>query len=126
MFTLTINGKQYTYEQDRRLLDIPRNDLGLKSAKDGCSEGACGTCTVLIDGKAVKACVQKLSRLDGKTVQTVESLTDYEKKLYVYAYGAAGAVQCGFCKMCIRDRLLLQHHRMQRLSPWSGQFRQSA
>ena len=97
MFTLTINGKQYTYEQDRRLLDILRNDLGLKSAKDGCSEGACGTCTVLIDGKAVKACVQKLSRLDGKTVQTVESLTDYEKKLYVYAYGAAGAGQCGFC-----------------------------
>lgn len=72
MFTLTINGKQYTYEQDRRLLDILRNDLGLKSVKDGCSEGACGTCTVLIDGKAVKACVQKLSRLDGKTVQTVE------------------------------------------------------
>ena len=77
------------------MLDILRNDLGLKSVKDGCSEGACGTCTVLIDGKAVKACVQKLSRLDGKTVPTVEGLTDYEKELYVYAYGAAGAVQCG-------------------------------
>ena len=41
--------------------------------------------------------MQKLSRLDGKTVQTVEGLTDYEKELYVYAYGAAGAIQCGFC-----------------------------
>lgn len=90
MFTLTINGKQYTYEQDRRLLDILRNDLGLKSAKDGCSEGACGTCTVLIDGKAVKACVQKLSRLDGKTVQTVESLTDYEKNCMFMPMGPRG------------------------------------
>lgn len=97
MFDLTINGKQYTFEQDRKLLDVLRNDLGLKSVKDGCSEGACGTCTVLIDGKPMKACVQKLSRLHGKTVQTIEGLTDYEKELYVYAYGTAGAVQCGFC-----------------------------
>ena len=97
MFTLTINSKEYTFEQDHKLLDVLRNDLGLKSVKDGCSEGACGTCTVLIDGKPVKACVQRISRLDGKTIQTVEGLTDYEKDLYVYAYGAAGAVQCGFC-----------------------------
>lgn len=97
MFDLTINGRQYTFDQDYKLLDVLRNDLGLKSVKDGCSEGACGTCTVLIDGKPTKACVQKLSRLQGKSVQTVEGLTDYEKELYVYAYGVAGAVQCGFC-----------------------------
>ena len=97
MYTLTINGKIYQSEQDKRLMDVLRNELGLKSVKDGCSEGACGTCTVLIDGKPTKCCVQKLSRVDGKTVQTVEGLTDEEKELYVYAFGQAGAVQCGFC-----------------------------
>ena len=97
MYTLTINGTVYSYEEDRRLMDVLRGDLGLKSVKDGCSEGACGTCTVLIDGKPTKCCVQKLSRVNGKTVQTVEGLTDAEKELYVYAFGAAGAVQCGFC-----------------------------
>ena len=96
-YRLTINGKTYEFAGDRKLLDVLRNDLRLKSVKDGCSEGACGTCTVLIDGKPVKACVQKISRLDGKTIQTVEGLSDYEKELYVYAYGEAGAVQCGFC-----------------------------
>ncbi|MFR4973749.1 MAG: (2Fe-2S)-binding protein, partial [Butyricicoccus pullicaecorum] len=83
MYTLTINGKIYQSEQDKRLMDVLRNELGLKSVKDGCSEGACGTCTVLIDGKPTKCCVQKLSRVDGKTVQTVEGLTDEEKELYV-------------------------------------------
>lgn len=97
MYTLTINGRPYQSAEDRRLMDVLRGELGLKSVKDGCSEGACGTCTVLIDGKPTKCCVQKLSRVDGKTVQTVEGLTDAEKELYVYAFGAAGAVQCGFC-----------------------------
>lgn len=97
MYTLTINGRPYQSAEDRRLMDVLRGELGLKSVKDGCSEGACGTCTVLIDGKPTKCCVQTLSRVDGKTVQTVEGLTDAEKELYVYAFGAAGAVQCGFC-----------------------------
>ncbi|HIX16675.1 MAG TPA: selenium-dependent xanthine dehydrogenase [Candidatus Hungatella pullicola] len=97
MYTLTVNGKTVQMEEDRKLIDVLRNDLGLKSVKDGCSEGACGTCTVLIDGKAVKACVQKVSRLDGKSVVTVEGLSQREKEVYVYAFGEAGAVQCGFC-----------------------------
>ena len=49
------------------------------------------------DGKAVKACVQTVSRLDGKSVLTVEGLSEWEKEVYVYAFGEAGAVQCGFC-----------------------------
>ena len=97
MYTLTINGVPYASETDKRLMDVLRHELGLKSVKDGCSEGACGTCTVLVDGKPTKCCVQKLSRVDGKTVQTVEGLADDEKELYVYAFGQAGAVQCGFC-----------------------------
>lgn len=97
MYSVNINGKQYTFEQDFKLIDILRNNLKLKSVKDGCSEGACGTCTVLVDGKPTKACVQKISRFDGKSILTVEGLSDYEKELYTYAYGEAGAVQCGFC-----------------------------
>ena len=97
MFTLLINGTQVTVEEDKKLIDVLRNDCHLKSVKDGCSEGACGTCTVLVDGKAVKACVQKVSRFEGKSILTVEGLSDREKEVFVYAFGEAGAVQCGFC-----------------------------
>lgn len=92
-----MNGESITVPEDRRLIDVLRDDLGLKSVKDGCSEGACGTCTVLIDGKTTKACVQKVSRLAGKSVMTVEGLSEREKEVFVYAFGEAGAVQCGFC-----------------------------
>lgn len=95
--TLRINGTEVTVKEDRKLIDVLRNDCHLKSVKDGCSEGACGTCTVLADGKAVKACVQKVSRFAGKAILTVEGLTEREKEVYVYAFGEAGAVQCGFC-----------------------------
>lgn len=94
---LWVNGQEAAADSDRRLMDVLRDDLRLKSVKDGCSEGACGTCTVLVDGKAVKACVQKIGRLEGKHVMTVEGLSPREKEVYVYAFGEAGAVQCGFC-----------------------------
>lgn len=97
MFELCVNGKQVFSETDKTLLSFLRDDLRITSAKDGCSEGACGTCTVLVDGKAVKACVQKVSKFVGKKVMTVEGLTDREKAVYEYCFGAAGAVQCGFC-----------------------------
>ena len=94
---LTINHQPYEPSEDKRLLDFLRNDLRLCSVKDGCSEGACGTCTVLVDGRAVKACLFKLSKLEGKSVLTVEGLSVREKAVYAYAFGQAGAVQCGFC-----------------------------
>lgn len=97
MYTFTVNGLSCETDQDKSLLRYLRDDLGLKSVKDGCSEGACGTCTVVIDGKAVKACVQKTSRLEGKHILTCEGLSDREKDAFVYAFGAVGAVQCGFC-----------------------------
>lgn len=92
-----INGREIQADPERKLMDVLRNDLGLKSVKDGCSEGACGTCTVLIDGKATKSCVQKMGRLEGKHILTVEGLSQREKDVYVQAFGEAGAVQCGFC-----------------------------
>ncbi|NNJ28487.1 selenium-dependent xanthine dehydrogenase [Lacrimispora defluvii] len=97
MVRFLVNGETVTVPEERKLIDVLRTDLGLKSVKDGCSEGACGTCTVLIDGKAVKACVQKAARMEGKSVLTVEGLSDREKEVFVYAFGEAGAVQCGFC-----------------------------
>ncbi|MCH4166039.1 MAG: selenium-dependent xanthine dehydrogenase [Megasphaera sp.] len=95
--TLWINGQEIQADGNRRLMDVLRNDLRLKSVKDGCSEGACGTCTVVIDGKATKTCVQKVSRMAGKHILTVEGLPQREKDVFVYAFGEAGAVQCGFC-----------------------------
>ena len=97
MYTLTINNQIYQVEEDKKLMRYLRDDLQLKSVKDGCSEGACGTCTVLIDGKATKACVQPVSKLTGKSIITVEGLSPREQEVYSYAFAEAGAVQCGFC-----------------------------
>ncbi|MDO5575416.1 MAG: 2Fe-2S iron-sulfur cluster-binding protein, partial [bacterium] len=97
MYTLTINNQIYQVEEDKKLMRYLRDDLHLKSVKDGCSEGACGTCTVLIDGKATKACVQPVSKLTGRSVITVEGLSPREQEVYSYAFAEAGAVQCGFC-----------------------------
>ncbi|QXE17710.1 selenium-dependent xanthine dehydrogenase [Clostridium sp. 001] len=97
MFTLNINGKDVASNTDKPLLRFLRDDLKITSAKDGCSEGACGTCTILVDGKAVKACVQKVSKFEGKKILTVEGLSHREKEVYEYCFGEAGAVQCGFC-----------------------------
>ena len=97
MYTFIVNGKTVSTERDERLLTFLREELGLTSVKNGCSEGACGTCMILIDGKATKACVQKTSKMEGKQVITCEGLTDREKDVYAYAFTHCGAVQCGFC-----------------------------
>ena len=97
MSVFSVNGKTYTVTENVSLMRFLRDELRLTSVKDGCSEGACGTCTVIIDGKAVKACVQKVSNLDGKSVITAEGLSEREKQVYSHAFSEAGAVQCGFC-----------------------------
>ena len=97
MATFTVNGKTVTVEKNQKLIRYLRDELRLTSVKDGCSEGACGTCTVLIDGKTTRACIPQTDKLEGKTIVTVEGLTDFEKEVYTYAFGHAGAVQCGFC-----------------------------
>lgn len=97
MSVFSVNGKTYTVTENVSLMRFLRDELRLTSVKDGCFEGACGTCTVIIDGKAVKACVQKISNLDGKSVITAEGLSEREKQVYSYAFSEAGAVQCGFC-----------------------------
>ena len=97
MATFTVNGKSVTVEKNQKLIRFLRDELHLTSVKDGCSEGACGTCHVLIDGKPTKACIPQTDKLEGKAILTVEGLSDWEKQVYTFAFGEAGAVQCGFC-----------------------------
>ena len=97
MFTVNINGKEYESAHDKKLLRFLRDDLHLTATKDGCSEGTCGTCTVLVDGVKVRACVMPLSKLVGKKVLTVEGIDPEEMKIYEHCFAEAGAVQCGFC-----------------------------
>lgn len=96
-YTLLINDKHETAYEDKTLLRYLRDDLGLVSVKDGCSEGMCGACTVLIDGKPARSCIQRLSRLEGKSITTLEGLDPQRRNLLAQAYAQAGAVQCGFC-----------------------------
>ncbi len=97
MATFFVNGQAVTASGSEKLIRFLRDTLRLTSVKDGCSEGACGTCTVLIDGKPTRACVPTTAKLEGKHVVTVEGLSPFEKEVYTAAFGRAGAVQCGFC-----------------------------
>ena len=98
MYAFSVNGNPITYNgNDKKLLRFLREDLNLTGTKDGCSEGACGTCTILVDGVKMKACAIPLSRLEGKSVITIEGLSQREMDVYSYCFAEAGAVQCGYC-----------------------------
>ena len=99
--TWKINGEIRTLEVPamRRFLDVLREDLGLKGSKEGCGEGECGACTILLNGEPVVSCLIAAGQVpDGAEVFTVEGL---EKtvggKILQQAYIEKGAVQCGFC-----------------------------
>ncbi len=96
-YRFIVNGVERATSEDKPLLRYLRDDLDLFSVKDGCSEGACGTCTIIVDGKAVKSCVLTTKRAQGKNILTTEGLSEVEKEAFVYAFGAKGSVQCGFC-----------------------------
>ncbi len=88
----------------RRLLDVLREDLGLTGTKEGCGEGECGACSVILDGQVVDACLVPISQVDGSTVRTVEGLarrraggSDAELDELQRAFLEAGAAQCGIC-----------------------------
>ena len=97
IYSFTVNGVLRETAEEKPLLRYLRDDLGLTSVKDGCGEGACGTCTIVVDGKAVRSCVLTTKKAVGKTILTVEGLTQAEQEAFVYAFGKVGAVQCGFC-----------------------------
>ena len=96
-YQFTVNGRQCSTDENKPLLRFLRDNLHLYSVKDGCSEGACGTCTIVVDGAAVKSCVLTTQKAAGRNILTVEGLSDFEKEAFVYAFGISGSVQCGFC-----------------------------
>lgn len=97
VYTFFVNGNRIQTEINKKLLPFIRENLGLKGTKDGCSEGACGTCTVIIDGKAMKSCLPTTEKMDGRSVITIEGLSEREQAVYSHCFAEAGAVQCGFC-----------------------------
>ncbi|EPY2272511.1 selenium-dependent xanthine dehydrogenase [Clostridium sporogenes] len=97
MYEFILNEKNVSVLEDINLLEYLRDYEDLTSVKNGCAEGACGACMILVDGKAVRACLYTTGKVNGKEVKTVEGLTEFEKKVFTWAFSKAGAVQCGFC-----------------------------
>jgi len=98
--TLNVNGRAEKVEaqSDDTLLDVLRDQMGLRAAKDGCQpEGYCGACTVIVDGKARVACSQPAERFEAKSIVTLEGLEGAERDAFAHAFAATGASQCGFC-----------------------------
>jgi aldehyde oxidoreductase len=95
----TCNGSPVAVRADHpHLLAALREELDVTSPKDGCSpSGQCGCCTVLVDGKAVVACQQSLTKVAGKSVVTLEGVDEEERQRYADAFAACGGLQCGFC-----------------------------
>lgn len=97
---LKVNGKPFSVDvnEKKRLIDLLRNDLNLTGTKEGCSEGECGACTVLVDSLAVTSCTMLAAQLDGKEVITIEGLADDEDMdILQKKFVECGAVQCGYC-----------------------------
>lgn len=109
LYTITVNGVEHTVSENKKLLRWLRDDLHLKSVKDGCSQGVCGTCTIIVDGDAKKACTITTKKADGAHIVTLEGFTPREQEEFTYAFGKCGAVQCGFCipGMVISGKALL-------------------
>jgi carbon-monoxide dehydrogenase small subunit len=100
LLELTVNGepRRVAVPANRTLLDVLRLDLGLTGTKQGCGEGDCGTCTVLLDGEPVNACLVLALEAAGRSVTTIEGVAEGPRLHPVQqAFLDAGAVQCGFC-----------------------------
>lgn len=97
---LTVNGDLHTIEIEpaETLLHVLREKLGLTGTKEGCGEGDCGACTILVDGKSVNSCIYPAIQADGCEILTVEGVEKSPKLSAIQkAYVDHGAVQCGFC-----------------------------
>ncbi|MBM4350163.1 MAG: (2Fe-2S)-binding protein [Deltaproteobacteria bacterium] len=112
---LNVNGELFEFEipANRTLLDVLRNDLGLKGTKEGCGAGECGACTVLLDDEPVNSCLVLALQADGRKITTIEGLSG-EGKLHPIqeAFIHHGAIQCGFCTpgMILSAKVLLERN----------------
>ena len=109
----TLNGRAVSFEGSgaRRLLDVLREDLGATGTKEGCGEGECGACSVLIDGEVVDSCLVAVGQVEGCHVTTVEGLADGGRLTALQqAFIERGAAQCGICTpgMLLAAHALLQ------------------
>lgn len=97
--SFSVNGQPVTLESHpmERLLDVLRERLGLTGTKEGCGEGECGACTVLLDGEPVLSCLVPLLQCEGRRVETVESLAEGPARSFLERFVASGGVQCGAC-----------------------------
>ena len=109
--TITINGETRSVEADHpHLLAALREELDVTSPKDGCSpSGQCGCCTVLMDGKAIQACLVSMEKADGKEIVTLEGFDEDDRGRLARAFAAKGALQCGFCTpgILVRTKALI-------------------
>lgn len=98
--SLKVNGEffEISVDEDLRLIDLLRDELGLIGTKEGCGEGECGACTIIMDGETVNSCLVMAFQANGSDILTIEGL-DKDGKLHPVqrAYIEVGAVQCGFC-----------------------------
>lgn len=100
MIVFTLNGKEISLELDplRRLLDVLREEMSLTAVKEGCGEGECGACSVLLDGEIVNSCLIPIGTVVGSSIETVEGIRESESgKRIIDAFAVHGAVQCGYC-----------------------------
>jgi aldehyde oxidoreductase len=116
MISFVLNGQPISVPAEaaeRRLVDVLRDELGLTGTKEGCGEGTCGTCTVLVDGRPTKSCVTKVSRIEGRSVQTIEGVASGDTPHPLQeAFVDHGAIQCGFCTpgMILASKALLDRN----------------
>jgi carbon-monoxide dehydrogenase small subunit len=112
---ISVNGKLYRDEipSDMLLIDYLREVRGLTGTKRSCGEGECGSCSVLVNGTLVYSCIMLAVQADGKSVETIESLSPgSELHPIQQAFVDAGAVQCGYCTpaMVLATKALLDHN----------------
>ena len=98
-FSVNDSKVTLTVEGHARLIDVIRGPLNLTGTKEGCGEGECGACTVLVDGRAVNACLYPVLEIEGKSITTIEGLhkTPNQLSAIQQAFVDQGAIQCGFC-----------------------------
>jgi isoquinoline 1-oxidoreductase alpha subunit len=113
--TLNVNGKQLSIdvEPDMPLLWVLRDELGLTGTKYACGIAACGACTVLVDGQAVRSCVMPVSAMEGKAITTIEALSKDGTHPVQKAWVSLQVPQCGYCQsgMIMAAAALLQENR---------------